>query len=451
MADYRQYFQVVLRPASDHAVEDFFSLSGRYSNFRKETCFIRYLSKARYGAALERLRMWQEDERAKDSGYVFAPELSRKMDQAELERYVTLYHSGKYQLPFHFENGILEEAFEENFRQILQAFCRSRGRSEESIVRNFAVRMFCWIDRYFPKLFAKTKKIGTFPKFACSGTVKLPEYLFLCLLYHMGCDVLYLGQSRDVQVDDPELLGMSVCVEAPDEVPAPAAQVSAAAGRPAKQPLRQAPENPKPAERDTPAPAAPPEEGGELSYVELARLASSVVMLQVFDEQGQCFKTGSGVIIRESGYILTNFHVAAGGRCYGILLEEEPEVFYTNELIKYNQELDLAVLRMDKHRAPIPVRRDGEPLVRGQKVVAIGSPLGLFNTVSDGIISGFRTVGERPMIQFTAPTSHGSSGGALLDLYGNLIGIITAGFDDGQNLNLAVGYQAIREFTRGLL
>ena len=90
-------------------------------------------------------------------------------------------------------------------------------------------------------------------------------------------------------------------------------------------------------------------------------------------------------------------------------------------------------------------------LVRGQKVVAIGSPLGLFNTVSDGIISGFRTVGERSMIQFTAPTSHGSSGGALLDLYGNLIGIITAGFDDGQNLNLAVDYKAILDFTRGIL
>ena len=76
---------------------------------------------------------------------------------------------------------------------------------------------------------------------------------------------------------------------------------------------------------------------------------------------------------------------------------------------------------------------------------------GLRPSGTDGIISGFRTVGERSMIQFTAPTSHGSSGGALLDLYGNLIGIITAGFDDGQNLNLAVDYKAILDFTRGIL
>ena len=84
-------------------------------------------------------------------------------------------------------------------------------------------------------------------------------------------------------------------------------------------------------------------------------------------------------------------------------------------------------------------------------MVAIGSPLGLFNSVSDGIISGFRQLEMVSMIQFTAPVSHGSSGGALLDLYGELIGLITAGYDDGQNLNLAVDYQTISQFVRGLL
>lgn len=92
-----------------------------------------------------------------------------------------------------------------------------------------------------------------------------------------------------------------------------------------------------------------------------------------------------------------------------------------------------------------------ETLVRGQKVVAIGSPLGLFNSVSDGIISGFRDIDGHSMIQFTAPTSHGSSGGALLNLYGELIGILTAGFDNGQNLNLAVDIKTISQFCRGFL
>ena len=87
--------------------------------------------------------------------------------------------------------------------------------------------------------------------------------------------------------------------------------------------------------------------------------------------------------------------------------------------------------------------------MRGQKVVAIGSPLGLFNSVSDGIISGFRNINAVDMIQFTAPISHGSSGGAVLNMYGEVIGISTAGIDSGQNINLAIGYENIRMFTTG--
>ena len=174
-------------------------------------------------------------------------------------------------------------------------------------------------------------------------------------------------------------------------------------------------------------------------------------MLKVFDQNDQCIKGGSGVIISDKGYVLTNLHVVNGGRYYGILLEEETDVFYTDELIKYHQGFDLAVLRMNKHRTPIPISQNPKGLVRGQKVVAIGSPLGLFNSVSDGIISGFRTLEMVSMIQFTAPVSHGSSGGALLDMYGDLIGLITGGFDDGQNLNLAVDYNTIFQFVRGLL
>ena len=75
----------------------------------------------------------------------------------------------------------------------------------------------------------------------------------------------------------------------------------------------------------------------------------------------------------------------------------------------------------------------------------------MFNSVSNGIISGFRTVNGVPMIQFTAPISHGSSGGALLNMYGEVIGISTAGMDEGQNINLAVGYESIRMFVRGFV
>ncbi|GFI48878.1 putative serine protease HhoB [Lachnospiraceae bacterium] len=106
------------------------------------------------------------------------------------------------------------------------------------------------------------------------------------------------------------------------------------------------------------------------------------------------------------------------------------------------------MIRIDRQLDPLPLYR-GRKLARGQKVVAIGSPLGMFNSVSDGIISGFREIDSVDMIQFTAPISHGSSGGALLNMQGEVIGISTAGIDEGQNLNLAVSYEDIRLFVRG--
>ena len=122
-----------------------------------------------------------------------------------------------------------------------------------------------------------------------------------------------------------------------------------------------------------------------------------------------------------------------------------------DEVIKYNTSLDLAVIRIRKILKPLSVYRGKKKLVRGQKVVAIGSPLGLFNSVSDGIISGFRTIQDNDMIQFTAPISPGSSGGAVLNMYGEVIGISTAGFDSGQNINLAVSYEDILVFANGFM
>ena len=189
--------------------------------------------------------------------------------------------------------------------------------------------------------------------------------------------------------------------------------------------------------------------GRELDFEELARLASSVVMISVHDGKGEVLGNGSGIMIGEDGYILTNHHVASGGRFYSVRIEDDNTIYKTDEVIKYNSVLDLAVIRIDRRLRPLPIYRGGRKLVRGQKVVAIGSPLGLFNSVSDGIISGFRVINDVDMIQFTAPISHGSSGGAVLNMYGEVIGISTAGFDNGQNINLAVGYEFISQFVSG--
>ncbi len=171
----------------------------------------------------------------------------------------------------------------------------------------------------------------------------------------------------------------------------------------------------------------------------------------IHNDRGDVMGGGSGIMIGRDGYILTNNHVACRGKYYSVRIEDDEQVYRTDELVKYHSVLDLAVLRIQRRLEPIPLYNGEKKLARGQKVVAIGSPLGLFNSVSDGIISGFRVIDGVDMIQFTAPISHGSSGGAVLNMYGEVIGISTAGFDDGQNINLAVGYEYIRNFVQGFL
>ena len=172
-------------------------------------------------------------------------------------------------------------------------------------------------------------------------------------------------------------------------------------------------------------------------------------MIAVHDRKGDPIATGSGIMIGKKGFILTNCHVVKGGLIFAVRIEDDEKVYVTSEIIKYNPQLDLAVLRIDRELNPLPLYDGRKKLARGQRVVAIGSPLGLFNSVSDGIISGFRRIRDVDMIQFTAPISHGSSGGAVLNMYGEIIGISTAGIDSGQNINLAVDYKDIRFFANG--
>lgn len=187
----------------------------------------------------------------------------------------------------------------------------------------------------------------------------------------------------------------------------------------------------------------------EMSFEQLAQLAASVVMIMVHDSAGEPFASGSGIMIGRKGYILTNNHVLSDGNFFSVQIENDNNCYRTSQVIKYNDVLDLAVIRIDRPLVPLPIYKGPQKLVRGQKVVAIGSPMGLFNSVSDGIISGFREMDDVELIQYTAPVSSGSSGGAILNMYGEVIGISTRGMRNAQNINLAVGYQFINLFIQG--
>lgn len=338
-------------------------------------------------------------------------------------------------------------------KRVLNIYAASKTVSA-SMEKNFIIKMLYWHDSLLKDLIKQWNPKQSV-KIVLSNIEKKQEYLFTCLLTFLGCDVLLLQSERDISKEE-EALGLSQKVIRGSfgtiNLPDPAKQSvlerdQVSAGQPVTIARHVKAKKPVPAAR--PVTSARPAATEEKSFEQLALLASSVVLIGIHDRNGNMIGTGSGIMIGRDGYILTNSHVASGGSFYSVRIEEDETVYSTDELIKYHSVLDLAVLRIERRLNPLPIYSGKKKLVRGQKVVAIGSPLGLFNSVSDGIISGFRKIDGVDMIQFTAPTSHGSSGGALLNMYGEVIGISTAGFDNAQNINLAVGYESIRPFIKG--
>lgn len=393
--------------------------------------------------------------------------------------------------------GALPYVLSDACRKVLAAY-GSGFPLNASIEKNLIVKLLFWFDRVTDGWIARWDA-RTSVKIAADNITKKQEYFFFYLLTLVGCDVLLIQSRADIQ-PDIDKLGLSkklalgafdpagtiperAVLAEPNRIPEaepcrtePNRTPEAALCR--TEPMRipeAAPRRAEPKCSPVPAPcrtepmrtpetnadvrvsqvqtgkrSAEPERR-EKSYEELAMLAASVVMIAVHDQKGTIVSTGSGIMIGKDGYILTNNHVASGGLFYSVKIEDDDRIYETREVVKYHSLLDLALIRIDRSLNPIPVYKGSKKLVRGQRVVAIGSPLGLFNTVSDGIVSGFRVINDVDMIQFTAPTSHGSSGGAVLNLYGEIIGISTAGIDQGQNLNLAVGYENINQFIRGFV
>ncbi|MFZ5354590.1 MAG: trypsin-like peptidase domain-containing protein [Bacillota bacterium] len=182
----------------------------------------------------------------------------------------------------------------------------------------------------------------------------------------------------------------------------------------------------------------------EMSIEELAELKAHVATI----EAGSSL--GSGVVVSSEGYIITNYHVIADSpdKCYAYFEVSEGEFKKKlASLITYDIEYDLALLKLEDNKVHgfIPFG-DSDLAKQGQKVVAIGSPHGITNTVSDGIVSGKRNIGGIDYIQTTAPISAGNSGGALLNTKGELIGINTFKIINGENLNFAVSSNNVQEF-----
>lgn len=157
---------------------------------------------------------------------------------------------------------------------------------------------------------------------------------------------------------------------------------------------------------------------------------------------------GTGIVIDSRGYILTNHHIIESdvdpsyegySRVYVIPGKDE-NIRLVAKVVGYDEVFDLALLKVEKQLESRVMIGDSDNLRQGEKVVAIGNPVGLTNTVTSGIVSStdrpYLQIGN--VIQIDAALNPGNSGGALIDNEGYLVGIAFAGLANFENLNFAI-------------
>jgi hypothetical protein len=178
--------------------------------------------------------------------------------------------------------------------------------------------------------------------------------------------------------------------------------------------------------------------------VEKARNQSQgIVVIVTLDDQGRALGQGSGFIVTASGAVVTSLHVVKGASKLRVKLPNG-DVYHTDEVIDYDADKDIAIIKIKGFQLPVVKLGDSDRTEVGEQVVAISSPEGLTNSLSTGVISGVRRLSTHRVFQITAPISQGSSGGALFDSNGDVIGIATYILRSGQNINFAVPINYVR-------
>jgi hypothetical protein len=160
------------------------------------------------------------------------------------------------------------------------------------------------------------------------------------------------------------------------------------------------------------------------------------VSIVMQDQYKKNLSLGSGFVV-SPGKIVTNVHVVEGAS-YGDVIEDKSGKMHKIEgYTALDTKNDLVLLSVPT--LGLKGLKFGDSSVQvGQKIFAIGNPKGLNGTISEGIISGVRQIDNNQLYQITAPISPGSSGGPVLDINGNLLGVSVASLTSGQNLNFAI-------------
>jgi len=177
-----------------------------------------------------------------------------------------------------------------------------------------------------------------------------------------------------------------------------------------------------------------------------AKVSNSVVKVYAYDFNGIPNSQGSGVVIGK-GKIITNYHVFDGNE--KLEIQHFGKSYSDIRILFADPNIDLLILQVnDCNLTPIQISKTDDDVYIGAKVYAIGSPREFENTITDGIISGIRNYTDTSnySIQITAGITHGSSGGAVVNEFGDLIGISTYVYEyTNINLNFAVPIYLVKD------
>jgi serine protease Do len=165
---------------------------------------------------------------------------------------------------------------------------------------------------------------------------------------------------------------------------------------------------------------------------------------------------GSGFFLNEEGFLITNFHVIEGETQISIEVyhqtagQLERKTYKQVRIVAMNKFADLALLKIDDKGAPkfkhVQIG-SADALSVGERVFAIGSPLGLERTVTEGILSTkTRQMGGDLYLQTTAQINPGNSGGPLFNLYGEVVGVTNMKITSGEGLGFAIPSEMVRFF-----
>lgn len=184
----------------------------------------------------------------------------------------------------------------------------------------------------------------------------------------------------------------------------------------------------------------PPKMSGEELY---ERCAPAVFYLERYDTEGIPIGIGSGFFISRDGLAVTNYHVISDAAS-AVITTYDGRQYAVRGVCGYDETKDIAVLKIDGGGFPYLSLADSDMLEVGARVYAIGSPYGLLNSFSDGIVSNvLQQVNGSDFIQYSAPISMGSGGGPVLNQRGEVVGVSCLTVLSGQTINFAVPINAL--------